>query len=113
MEKINPQNYIGAFKWEFEGYPFYTSVYNKAAEREVKNKYYTSYADFMSKFEDGKTIAFNPSKPILDVGNMAIKESLEGDDGYLQEVEFIHEEINNAIKLCLEAQKENVSPLSQ
>jgi phosphohistidine swiveling domain-containing protein len=110
--QLDTNKYKNVFKWEFEGYPFFTSVYTGAADEELKNKYYTCYSDFISKFEDGKTIAFVPSQPILDIGNATIQESLNGDEGYLKEIKLVHEEIHAAVNACLDAQSKKVTDLS-
>lgn len=112
MTKLDPKNWQGAFKWQYEAYPIFTSVYVNASQTKEKNKYYTDWADFLNKFEDGHLMALKPNKQILKIGNVAIKESLVGNQGYYKEIKKVHKEINIAIEKCLKARTGENSSLS-
>lgn len=112
MIKLDLKNWQDAFKWQYEAYPIFTSVYVNASHTKPKNKYYVDWADFINKFEGGHLLAFKPNKQILRIGNVAIKESLAGNDGYFQEVKKVHREIDKAIGLCLKARKRESNLLS-
>jgi phosphohistidine swiveling domain-containing protein len=101
--KLTPKNWQAAFKWQYEAYPIFTSVYLSAAQTKEKNKYYTDWADFLNNFKNGHLIALKPSKQTLKVGNTAIKESLAGNNNYYRELKKVHQEINTAISSCLAA----------
>ena len=112
MKKLDPINWKDAFKWQYEAYPIFTSVYVNASNVEIENKYYTNWADFINNFENGHLLAFKPNKEILKIGNIAIKESLSGKSGYLREIKKIHREMDSAIELCFKAISKKTSSLS-
>lgn len=88
----NPKIYKNAYKWQFEAYPFYTSVYNKAAER-ARRKYFTSFDRFISYFHDGQLYAFVPRRRINKTGNKIIRELIAGNEDFLNSFEQVHSEM--------------------
>ena len=81
MAKLNPVDWKKSFKWQFEAYPIFCSAYQKAAKR-VKNKYYVSWDDFLSYFNDGHHIGLKPRDSVLLPGRRVINDLLSGNDDF-------------------------------
>lgn len=104
MRKLKPENWKNSFKWNYEAYPFFCSVYQKGAVL-PKGKYFIGWDDFLNHFQKDHLYAFKPRSGLVKIGNMEIKELLSGNDNFLNTFKFIHEEINFAIQACLETRR--------
>lgn len=89
-----------AYKWQYKAFPFFTSVYVSASATKFKSKYSVSWNDFLNYFENGNLIAFKQSGTILTAGKRIIKETLAGDDEYLNDLKKLHRELQKAIIEC-------------
>ncbi len=107
MKKIDPEKWKDSFKWQYEAYPFFTSVYNHAADKNIKNKYFADFSFLINLFQVNHLSAYQPRIKIVKIGKMAIRESLAGDASYLKEVKKIHARIKKAINKCLQIKKTN------
>lgn len=106
MRKLNPKKWQDSFKWQFEAYPFFCSVYQKAVKR-IKGKYYVSWGDFLSHFNNGHHIGLKPRDSVLLPGRRAINDLLSGKNDFLEIFKKIRKEMEEAIDMCLEVRRKN------
>ncbi len=99
------ENWSQAYKWQYQAYPFFTSVYVLASTIKPTSKYNVYWGDFLNNFDNGNLIAFKQSGKISKVGRGIIKEALIGNDDYLTELSKLHQELKLAIKKCEKARK--------
>jgi hypothetical protein len=92
-----------AYKWQYQAYPFFTSVYVPASITKFKGKYSVYWGDFLNYFQDGNLIAYKQSKTILKEGKHIIKETIAGDFNYLYDLKTLHQELKKAIVECEKA----------
>lgn len=92
-----------AYKWQYQAYPFFTSVYVPASTLKPKSKYNIYWGDFLNNFDNGQLTAFKQSKSMLKAGKVIIKEALAGNNSYLKELDSVHIELKEAIKKCNQA----------
>lgn len=107
---INPANYKGAFKWNFEGYPLFTSVWQKIA-KQTRKKYYTTLDKLALNFNDGILTMFTPSDHLLKDGRIIINEILNNNASYYNEILLVHNEIKKTIDfelMLLKDDKDNI-----
>ncbi len=101
------QKWKECFKWQFEAYPFFTSVYNNVA-KPTNKKYYIDWRGcFLNHFSDGQLTAFRIKSSLLVPGRKTIKELLAGNNSFLKEFKKIDREMNKAIMICLKARVGN------
>jgi phosphoenolpyruvate synthase/pyruvate phosphate dikinase len=107
---INPADYKGAFKWNFEGYPLFASIWQKIAEPK-KKKYYTALNKLAQNFNDGNLTMFTPSGQLLKDGRMIINEILNGNASYYNEILSVHNKVKKTIDfelLLLKGDKDKI-----
>jgi len=112
-QAIIGDDWQNAYKWQFQAYPFFTSVYVPISTKKTDSQYSIFFDDFVNDFNDGNVIAFNKSKPLLKVGRRIIREALVGDIGYLRDLTKLQHEIERAIKVCHTARKNNEKTLEK
>lgn len=93
-----------AFKWNYEAYPFFCSVYQKGAIPPRK-KYFVGWEDFLNNFQGDHLYAFKPRARFIKAGNIEIKELLSGNDDFLKIFREVHREVKVAIEKCLKVRK--------
>ena len=104
LKNINPVDYKGAFKWNFEGYPLFTSVWQKVVEPK-SDKYYTSLDKLALNFNDGNLTMFTPSNHLLRDGRIIIDETLNNNASYYNEILLVHNKVKGAIDFAIEVLK--------
>jgi len=102
-QDIKERGWLAAYKWQYQAYPFFTSVYVPASTLKPQNKYNIYWGDFLNNFEDGHLTAFKQSASMLKAGNIIIKETLAGNRNYLKELNLLHIELQAAIQKCQRA----------
>ena len=106
MKKLDPLIWKNTFKWQYEAYPFFNSVYIKVAER-TKNKYFMCADNFLTLFRGGFFIGLLPNQEVFYIGRKVIKESLKGKKDFLEEFKKVYGQIDVAVADCEEAIKKN------
>jgi phosphohistidine swiveling domain-containing protein len=116
---MNKQNIIiekdwqNAYRWQFQAYPFFTSVYVSASTRKIDSKYGVIWNDTIHDFNDGNVIIFKQSGTMLKVGQRIIRETLVGDTEYLRDLIKLQYELEQAIDVCRIARKKNTKMLGK
>lgn len=100
MKELNPKIWQDSYKFQYEAYPFFTSVYLLAVA-EPENKYFISFDNFLNFFDHGQLTAFQPRKVFLRKGDKIIRDLLSGNDEYLVELNRIHRIVRKEINFCL------------
>jgi phosphohistidine swiveling domain-containing protein len=106
MSKISPEKWQNAFKWNYEAYPFFCSVYQKNSTP-VSRRYFVDWDVFLNRFQGSHLYAFLPRKELVRVGNKITRELLRGDDSFLKIFKKVYGEIKTNVDVCLEARKNN------
>jgi phosphohistidine swiveling domain-containing protein len=110
---IIEKDWQNAYKWQFQAYPFFTSVYVAASTQKIDSKYSIFFDDAINYFHDGNLILFKKSGTILKVGSRIIKETLMGKTEYLNDLISLQHELENAIKVCHIARRNNENELGK
>lgn len=100
MRKIDPRDWGNSNRFAYEGYPFFTSVFNRAAEP-AKNKYSVCWNKFIAYYFDGNTIDFMPHGLLTEKWDEILHELLAGDNGFYKELHRIYDLVERAIDDCL------------
>lgn len=105
MRKLSSKIWRDSYKWQFEAYPFFTSVYQKSAAP-AKNKYFTRFHELLNNFNNGQAYLLEPRKEIFKKGMMIIDELLSGNDNFYKEFKKVLKEVNEAIDICKKVRAE-------
>ncbi|MFA5931450.1 MAG: PEP-utilizing enzyme [archaeon] len=109
---LSPGLWKDSFRWKYEAWPFFTSVYLKAS-LPGESSYYVPWPDFVNKFENGHLEAYLPKKEILSKGKVEIDELIRGDDYFAKEFRLLLNRIHKAISNCEKVRKDkNYSELN-
>ncbi|QQG52371.1 MAG: hypothetical protein HY931_03520 [Candidatus Falkowbacteria bacterium] len=112
-EKIVEKDWLDAYKWQYQAYPFFTSVYVLASTIKPSSRYNVYWGDFLNNFVNGNLVAFKQSGKISKIGREIIKETLIENDNYLQELKRLHQKLKLAIKKCEKARQSKNIKLEQ
>lgn len=104
MAKFKPSNWEESYRWHFEAYPFFCSVYQKVAQK-IGNKYYVYWDKLLNYYDKDHVVLLCPKKSLAPTGNMIIKELMAGNDSFLNEFKKVHNDIKSTISLCLKIRK--------
>jgi phosphoenolpyruvate synthase/pyruvate phosphate dikinase len=104
MKEFNSKIWEKSYRWQYEAYPLFASVYQKLA-RPTNKRYFTSWVYYLNYFHDAQLEAYIPQKPFLDAGKKIINELLAGNDNFVKDFDSVHQEMKAAINLCLEVRK--------
>ena len=97
-DDLTAQIWNESFRWRYEAYPFFTSVYLKAYAPPRTN-YHFQWKHFLNKFRDGELVAYLPRDPLLQKGQEQIEELLEGKKGFAREFGTEHKRLREAIAM--------------
>lgn len=108
MKNFIPKIWQNSYKWQFEAYPFFTSVYQKSAVP-TKNKYFTSFDKLLNNYDNGQVYLLNPRKEVYKRGMKIIDELLNGNSNFYIEFNKVLKEIDKAIGVCRKIRTERKS----
>ncbi len=106
MLNIDPKIWKESYLWEYEAYPFFSSVYLKVMLPNPK-KYYSTWQNLLHYFHNGLVILYLPKNYTTHLGKLIIDESLNNDDAFLVEYKLMHKQVKQTIDLCLECRKKD------
>ena len=106
VSELLSESWKDSFRWKYEAWPFFTSVYTKAS-LPGESRYYVQWPDFINKFENGHLEAYLPKKEIINKGQMEIQELIQGKDTFVVEFRQLLERVHKAIKNCEIIRKKN------
>jgi len=98
MKQLNIERWKDVIKWEYEAFPFFTSVYLKLAETQ-SNKYFFEW-NFLNYFSAGKLEGYISQKEFIEKGNLIIKELLSGNVDFLKQLKKTSGQMGRAMELC-------------
>lgn len=104
MKNLDFKIWKESYRWQYEAYPLFASVYQRLALKTNK-KYFTRWEYFLNYFHDGQLEAYIPQAPLIKTGEKVINELLAGNDSFIKEFDVVHQELKDAIKLCLKTRK--------
>jgi phosphoenolpyruvate synthase/pyruvate phosphate dikinase len=96
---VSPEIWKESFRWKYEAWPFFTSVYLKSFEK-GNSKYHVLWDRFMNKFSAGHLEGYIPKSAILEKGRMEIKELISGNDSYAKEFRQLLIRVHKATDNC-------------
>lgn len=100
MGEFDPKIWEQSYRWQYGAYPVFTSVYQKLV-CPTNEKYFTRWTYFLNYFHDAQLEGYTPQQPLLETGRKIINELLSGNDNFIKDFNRVHQEIKNAIDLCL------------
>lgn len=103
--ELNPDKWKNSYKWQFEAYPFFCSVYQKHAKIH-ENNYCDFWNDFLNHFKGGHLLAFKPKDTLNLKGNLIISELLVGKDDFFVLFKEVNGKIKQAIEKCLQVREQ-------
>lgn len=112
-QAIIGDDWQNAYKWQFQAYPFFTSVYIAASIKKIDSRYSIFFDDAINDFNNGNSVLFSKSGKILKVGQRIIKEALSGNVDYWRDLIKLQHELENAIAACHVARKNNIKTLGK
>jgi len=101
---IKAEEWNESYKWQYEGYPLFTSAYQKLAGK-TNEKYFVRWTRFINYFNNSQFEGYIPKKDFLETGKMEIDELICGNPSFLKDLERIHKEMIAAINLSLKIRK--------
>ncbi|MFA4999968.1 MAG: PEP-utilizing enzyme [Patescibacteria group bacterium] len=104
MKEFNLKIWGESYRWQYEAYPLFTSVYQKVA-RPTNEKYFTRWVYFLNYFHEAQLEGYVPREPFLKTGKRIINELLAGNDNFIKDFDRVHRAMKNVINLCLETRK--------
>ncbi|MFA6417189.1 MAG: PEP-utilizing enzyme [Patescibacteria group bacterium] len=112
-QAIIGDDWQNAYKWQFQAYPFFTSVYIAASIKKIDSRYSIFFDDAINDFNNGNLTLFKKSGTILKIGRRIIRETLTGNTEYLRDLIKLQNELEQAIKVCHVARRKNTNTLGK
>lgn len=91
-----------SLKWNFEGYPLFTSVYLKLAEPK-DHSYHLQWKFFINYFHRGMLEGYLPEKELLEKGRIIISDIISGKDEVRLHFFDLRKRMKKAMYVCSEA----------
>ncbi len=88
-----------SFKLEYPAYPYFTSIYNKAADCTDCSPIALNWNDFLNYFHGGMLTALKPQTELFARGHEIIEQVLAGDETFPREFDKVHQEMVDAFQV--------------